>query len=370
MLGWLGKTLNEQFWKAKQSQSRVSAMVDALPGALAWMNAEQNILGLNKKLGELIHQDHNTLINKNIPDIDNADFLHVLSKELFESGASFESQIIPIEGRTFFFVAQKYHHNSEAVVLGIDITEQKIWESEVYKLRNQAVQSSKYTNVGEMMTGFIDDIQQPMGEIIGLFPQLKLDLKGLGENSMALREIESRTHVLNRTIKALNCFTMNSQEMDYQPYKLQDLIEHLRALLEDHCKNHNLSIYMNDVSESLMINCKPNEILQVFFTIVENALEANDNGKEDWVKVGIYETQNNEIKITITDSGPGVEEFMEDIIFEPSYTTKEEQGGTGVGLSVSKELIENHSGKLFYNQDSAFSQFVIILPQLEVAQAA
>ncbi|MBT4761735.1 MAG: HAMP domain-containing histidine kinase [Bdellovibrionaceae bacterium] len=363
MLVWLGKTLNEQFWKAKQGNSRISAMVDALPGALAWINSEGQVLGLNKKLGELIHHERSDIKNHSLSKLENAEFLNKLSVDLFSNKSSYDSQIIPIEGRTFFFVAQKYHHNSEAVILGIDITEQKIWENEVEKLRNQAFKASKFTNIGEMMTGFIDDIQQPMSQIVGLFPQLKSELESNLSSQATLSIIENQTLELNGTIQALSCFTQDTGNQNYQAYQVQNIIVHLRALLEDHCKNHLLSIYINDVSEDIKINCKPSEILQVFFSLFENALDANENGKEDWVKMGVY-TSSDKIKFCITDSGNGVEEFMEDIIFEPSYTTKESMGGTGVGLSVSKELIESHKGKIFYNTKSKYSQFVITLPRL------
>jgi len=69
------------------------------------------------------------------------------------------------------------------------------------------------------------------------------------------------------------------------------------------------------------------------------------------------------VRITVSDSGPGVPAGLREAIFEPFFTTKEEQHGTGLGLAVARAIIDRHGGSLTLNPDaSKGAEFIIQLP--------
>jgi two-component system CheB/CheR fusion protein len=65
----------------------------------------------------------------------------------------------------------------------------------------------------------------------------------------------------------------------------------------------------------------------------------------------------------VLDSGNGIPELIRDKIFQPYFTTKKPEHGTGIGLSLSKEMIENQKGRLYLDLNSEFTCFVIELPK-------
>jgi signal transduction histidine kinase len=100
------------------------------------------------------------------------------------------------------------------------------------------------------------------------------------------------------------------------------------------------------------------EIVQVFNNLIGNSLQAmNFNGK-----LSIALTQDNKnIKVTITDSGGGVQSGDQDI-FEPFFTTKERGEGTGLGLNISKVIVQKHNGDIYWENVGSGARFTFKLP--------
>ncbi|MDQ1339672.1 MAG: hypothetical protein QG567_825 [Campylobacterota bacterium] len=92
----------------------------------------------------------------------------------------------------------------------------------------------------------------------------------------------------------------------------------------------------------------PNELVQVFLNIIKNANDAHTKAKKEnpYIKIKGYETKEEQI-IEISDNAGGIDEKIICNIFDPYFTTKDEKNGTGLGLYISKIIIETHcNGKL------------------------
>lgn len=85
---------------------------------------------------------------------------------------------------------------------------------------------------------------------------------------------------------------------------------------------------------------------------------------DKWISIDII-LNSDVLKLTVTDSGPAIESELVEKIMNPFFTTKEVGKGTGLGLSISKSIIEEQSGKLYYNVDSANASFIIELPLID-----
>jgi signal transduction histidine kinase len=95
--------------------------------------------------------------------------------------------------------------------------------------------------------------------------------------------------------------------------------------------------------------------------LLNNAYDAVQSGTHSWIEIAAT-TENNILKISITDSGSGISQSIQDKIMMPFFTTKEVGKGTGLGLSISQGIIEEHGGKLYFDPSSKNTRFTIELP--------
>jgi signal transduction histidine kinase len=103
-----------------------------------------------------------------------------------------------------------------------------------------------------------------------------------------------------------------------------------------------------------------NKIEQVFLNIVLNAIQAMD-GKEGVLTIESF-LKNGKCYIAFTDTGNGIPDDILPKIFDPFFTTKPVGQGTGLGLSVSKSIIEQHSGRILVKTSSSGTTFTVELP--------
>jgi C4-dicarboxylate-specific signal transduction histidine kinase len=95
--------------------------------------------------------------------------------------------------------------------------------------------------------------------------------------------------------------------------------------------------------------------------LISNSLDAVSKLDEKWISIAA-ENMNGRIVLRFSDSGVGITDHVVDNMMRPFFTTKEVGKGAGLGLSVSKGIIENHGGRFFYEMFEGRTSFVIDLP--------
>jgi signal transduction histidine kinase len=129
--------------------------------------------------------------------------------------------------------------------------------------------------------------------------------------------------------------------------------------LKSALRTHRLEVDLQSLSETVYV--EPHLLQQVVFNLINNACQAmKDNGRlKVTTRVGI-----SSVYIEIEDTGPGIPYEIQKRIFEPFFTTKKEGHGTGLGLSMSKSIIEKFGGTVqFQNVEPHGCRFVIVLPK-------
>jgi signal transduction histidine kinase len=141
----------------------------------------------------------------------------------------------------------------------------------------------------------------------------------------------------------------------------------------EHCIESTLKIIKNDVKYQIAIErdyqddvpdifCQPLQINQVLLNLLVNASQAIDD-KDGIIKISLNKIDANSVEIRVQDNGHGMEKALHEKIFEPFFTTKAATTGTGLGLSVSNEIIKSHQGKIHVNSEQGVgSEFIITLP--------
>lgn len=273
--------------------------------------------------------------------------------------------------------------------------------SELRATQSQLVHSEKMASLGQLTAGIAHEINNPINFIsIGIaglkknfasFLQVvekyeSIDCnedmeKVLGEISQLKEEIrydEVKEFILglmddirlgaDRTseiIVGLRSFSrLNEAEQKYA--NVHEGLDATLVLLRSKTKN-NIEI-IKDYDEHLpSINCNPGQLNQVFMNIITNAIEAiemNENGGKQEIKITTVNKDDSCIEVRIKDSGMGVTDEARENIFEPFFTTKDVGKGTGLGLSISFGIIEKHKGKIeMESAKGEGAEFVITLPK-------
>lgn len=164
-------------------------------------------------------------------------------------------------------------------------------------------------------------------------------------------EIERSLSVINDFSSLGKLKSLNREEVD-----LEVLLEEVITMLNPLFKKNNANIYLNAKSD-IYLNLDYLRMKQVLVNVLKNALEAKKEDEQLNVRVEVKKTRNN-IKIIIEDNGTGMDKNTLERITEIFYTTK--ASGNGLGVVLSKEIIEMHNGTINYKSILGMGTIVII----------
>ena len=133
-------------------------------------------------------------------------------------------------------------------------------------------------------------------------------------------------------------------EPEKKLFKVADLMSRVQILYNSLEKNDRTNLSVSLTSPDLEIFADQNLISQILINLLKNALEANENNNDGKIRIVASEGTNNHPEICVIDNGPGIPEENIDEIFVPFFTTR--QNGSGIGLSISKQIMRVHGGNL------------------------
>jgi len=243
----------------------------------------------------------------------------------------------------------------------IDITQSKLLEEKVQKERIKNIQKdkamlqqSKLAQMGEMISMIAHQWRQPLTAISASTNDLLL--KNLLDNynkeyyDNKLKKVGELSQHLSKTIDDFRDFYKEDKEK--QSTTSKQIIEGSLNIIISTIKAKNIKIIQNLNSKNI-IKTYVNELRQVILNILKNAEDVitEKNIKNPYILINTYDI-NDDICIEIIDNAGGIKEDIFDKIFDPYFTTKEKSDGTGLGLYMSKIIIEDHcNGKLDVKND-------------------
>jgi signal transduction histidine kinase len=248
----------------------------------------------------------------------------------------------PLEMRYLDFVYQPRRDAGGAVIgiiaLGVDVTEQK-------RAEQVLVQSEKLNAVGRLASSIAHEINNPLEAVTNLLylaqmtaqnPDTKLYL------SSAEVELRRVAAIANQTLRFYRQSTKATR------VTAEELIDGTLPLYQGRVANYNVNVERRDRARQA-VTCFDGEIRQVLSNLVGNAIDAMSSGGgrlllraregRDW------KTGRRGVVLTVADTGTGMPAHTKARIYEPFFTTKGESG-TGLGLWISHEIVERHSGVL------------------------
>ena len=228
-----------------------------------------------------------------------------------------------------------------------DITERKRTEQLMIK-------SEKLSVAGQLAAGIAHEIRNPLTAIKGF---LQLLNSGIDEKQQYYEIMLSELNRIELILSELLVLS-KPKEVLFRKTKVRSLLKDVVTLLDTQANMNNVQIELLIYDENLVINCDENQMKQVFINFIKNSIDAMPKGGMIFIRV---KQENDKVKISFIDQGCGIPEEVLKKVGEPFYTTKEK--GTGLGVMISYNIIENHNGLVSVTSKvNAGTTFEVTLP--------
>jgi signal transduction histidine kinase len=213
------------------------------------------------------------------------------------------------------------------------------------KKDQQMIQQSRFAALGEMIGNIAHQWRQPLSAISstssGMQLQMQLGIASNEEVEKSLEEIMGYVTFLTQTIEDFRgFFKEDKQKSDFD---INEVIGKTLKITSATYKDNGIEIDQKNKDEKYITEGFPSELTQVFLNILNNAKDALIENKVDKKRVVIsFKTVHKMHMVTIQDNAGGIPIGVIEKVFDPYFTTKHQSQGTGIGLYMSKDIVEKH----------------------------
>ncbi|MFA5182559.1 MAG: PAS domain S-box protein [Syntrophales bacterium] len=364
----------------KDSETMLRSVFKAVPIAVTVLSAARIIINVNDFTFEVFGYPRDEMIGRN------SRFLYFSDEEYKQAGAALYINMLATkastievrmrrkDGAEIWVVLSASPLQAEgvaagAVVAAMDITARKA-------LEGQLRQSQKMEAIGQLAGGVAHDFNNMLQAILG-YTSIVLHTLSPGDKNLPklleVRKAGERAALLTQQLLAFS----RRQLLQLAPLDLNQSIEDLMKMLQ-RLIGEDIDLIVLPGRELWAVNADRGQIEQVVMNVCLNARDSMPEGgrlsietnnklfdapycvHNEWAKPGHY------VKLSITDSGCGMDEETKGKIFEPFFTTKDPDKGTGLGLATVYGIVRQHNGMIqVYSEPGKGSRFSIYLPAIE-----
>ena len=348
----------------QKSENRLQTLFDSAVEYIFVIDPEGKIIKVNRYVYEQSGYKENEVIGRNIKE-----FFSDVSKDicdcnfptLRERGYNrAEVEFICKDGRIIQMecsataVPDENGDFTTFLIVQRDVSDKKRAEEERQYHNQEMAHVIRLSTAGEMASGMAHELNQPLtallsycGTAVSLVNSMSSPPQQLGET---LERATKQAHRAGEIIRHLREFVSkgdNNQEF----LDIDQVIRDVIIFIKHEVQKSDVKITFHPGSQTCKIKANKIQIEQVLINMVRNSLEAIRHAKitEGQIVLQSRTLSNELVKVTVADNGPGINPAMVDTLFHPFQTTK--KTGMGIGLSLSRTIIETLGGKLWVDKD-------------------
>ncbi|MGD2036989.1 MAG: PAS domain S-box protein [Desulfobacterales bacterium] len=384
-------TKNKQSERAlRESEAKYRQLVNLAPAGIYEVDfIEGKFINVNDVICEYTGYTRQELLSMSALDILTADsqkkFLERLHKILkgHKVPSSFELEFKTKSGREFFVLINSniiYSANGKpkgATDVVHDITEQKQAEEEKKNLEYQLQQAQKMEAIGTLAGGIAHDFNNILSVIIGYTELLLMNANVDAEVRQNLKEIFNASKHARDMVKQILAFSRQHKQ-ERKPIQVTHIVKEAVKMLRASLPK-TISIVQHIEKDTGVIKADPTQIHQVLMNLCTNAAHAI-NEKDGVLEIHLGNVELDQkaatdipglksgsyLKLSIKDSGEGIDPRAQQQIFNPYFTTKEKGKGTGLGLAVVQGIVKSSNGAVTVESEvGKGATFHVYLPTIK-----
>lgn len=386
----------------KASEQFLRTTIDSLPQRIAILDSNGNIIETNRSwdIHEVPSSDAKSdkPAGRNIrefylaqPEIRNSDravqiefstMVEALESLVREGGDSLAMNFSSGNGAEQRWYSIKAHQletdeSRYALLVYEETTTQKKLEEDDRRLRADLAHAARLSTAGEMASGLAHELNQPLTAISHNCDAIQSMLQTqasqsqpaateLGETVTDIAEQTQRAGAIIRSMRQM----VRKDAKSYTEVDLNHLVQETLRLTQPEVREHGVRVALDLDADLPLLLVNPVQIQQVLVNLERNSVEAMLSADVDdrILEISTRIDDQQFVQVSVSDSGPGFADEVKSQLFTAFVTTKPE--GMGLGLSISRSIVESHGGRLWLSRDSGRTSVHFTLPVLLDSQQA
>jgi len=219
-------------------------------------------------------------------------------------------------------------------------------QSKIDALQQQIVRAERLATLGELAAGVVHELNNPLTSITVYAEYLVRKNEASGSDASdieKLRRIGASAQRILRFSRDLVQYARPSGK-EREPVDLAGVVRQSVSICEHLIERGGIELAVEVSSELPVVHAVAGQLEQVLINLITNAVHAVENGGK--VVVRARPGDDGAVRLEVADSGPGVPEDARERIFEPFFTTKADGKGTGLGLPIVRNIVDQHQGQI------------------------
>lgn len=246
-----------------------------------------------------------------------------------------------------------------------DVTQRMRDQRTIEQQRDELGRVTRFSALTEIAAGIAHEVNTPLGVIVAKADILKALAARSGSAPIGTAELAEDITRMAKNVSEIVHGLANavSRHADRREEALlQQLVRDAVKMCEPRIHRIGAELRLDLPEPDVRLVCYPVQIIQILINLLNNAVDSIGERRERWIRIALRADERG-CRLTVTDSGPRISSTLAEKIFMPFFTTKKDQEGTGIGLSVSRSIARRHDGELALDMEAGNMCFVLTLPR-------
>ncbi|OLN25202.1 multi-sensor signal transduction histidine kinase [Desulfovibrio sp. DV] len=346
------KTHLDELRRAERVLSRqerlLRTILDATPDFVCLVDENSKYLAVNRAYATFVGQPSGTIVGSTDREIypeDEGPDMHEENRRVLDAGRPSDREVSLRRpgGPLWLHIVRVPVTDPAGRVIGLLRTARDV--TQLKQFQEQLIQSQKMESIGKLAGGVAHEINTPLGVILGYSQLLQEDVPAGSQIRADLQTIEKQAKVCRKIVADLLGFSRQAESAKIEMCFNNSLMEAI-SLVRHALSLDKIAIVTNLDERMPIIYGDPEKLKQVWINLLSNARDAMaGRGGTVLVRSRLF-AEDQKVTAWFADTGPGISPENQSRIFDPFFTTKPVGQGTGLGLSVSFGIINDHGGAI------------------------